>query len=341
MNSEFFKALEDLENEKGIPKDYMLEKIEAAITAAIKKEYGSNARMRIVMDENKKELKVLRQKDVVAEVTDPEYEISVEDAKEINRRMAVGKVLETEVKTKEMRRLSAGAARSVIIQGIREAERKKAQEAYESKKEDIITATVSKFDSESGDIILETGTGYARLKAAEQIPGEVYRAGQKLKVYILEVNKEARGPLVTISRAHPGFLRCLLKLEVPEISDGTVLIKSVAREAGSRAKIAVYSNDETVDAVGACIGHNSARINAVLNELGGEKVDIVKYSESAEEFIAAALAPAQITSVEMIAERSAKVVVTSEMLSLAIGREGQNARLAAKLTGCKVDIKTE
>jgi N utilization substance protein A len=194
MNSEFFAALDELEAKNGISKEYMLEKIEAALTAAIKKEYGGNARIRVLVDEKKKELKVFQQRDVVAVVEDPESQISVEDAKQFNKRMTVGKVLETEVKTKNLRRLSAGAARSVIIQGIREAERKIAQEAYESKKEDIITATVSKYDSATGNLLLETGTGYAVLKADEQIPGEIYRIGQKLRIYILEVNRDARGP---------------------------------------------------------------------------------------------------------------------------------------------------
>ena len=341
MNSEFFAALDELEAKQGISKEYMLEKIEAALTAAIKKEYGNNARMRVHIDEKKKELKVFQQRDVVAVVEDPESEISVQDAKQFNKRMTVGKVLETEVKTKNLRRLSAGAARSVIIQGIREAERKIAQEAYESKKENIITATVSKYDSETGNILLETGNGYAVLKPEEQIPGEIYRIGQKLRIYILEVNRDARGPVVTISRSHRGFIRCLFELEVPEIAEGTVVIKGIVREAGSRTKIAVMSTDETVDPVGACVGPRGARINSVCNEIGNEKIDIIKYSENLEEYVASALSPASVVSVESTGERSVKVIVNPDQLSLAIGREGQNARLAARLTGCKIDIKTE
>ena len=341
MNSEFFAALDELEQKRGISKEYMIEKIEAALVAAYKKEYGNNTNVRISIDENKKDVRVFQQKAIVAEVENPEIEISLEDAKLRNKRSAVGKVLEFELKPKNFRRLSAGAARSVIIQAIREAERKIAQDAYEAKREEIITATVSKIDEESGDVIIYTGTGNARLRQAEQIPGEELSIGQKIKIYISEVNREARGPLVTISRAHPGLVRRMFELEVPEIQDGTVSIKGIAREAGSRTKIAVFSNDESVDPVGSCVGAKGMRINTILGELGGEKVDIIKYSEDPAEYIAAALAPATVDSVTMLGEKTAHVVVKADQLSLAIGREGQNARLAARLTGCKIDIKPE
>ena len=341
MNSEFFAALDELEQKRGIPKAYMIEKIEAALVAAYKKEYGNNTNVRISIDENKKDVRVFQQKTIVAEVENPEIEISLEDAKLRNKRSAVGKILEFELKPKNFRRLSAGAARSVIIQAIREAERKIAQDAYEAKREEIITATVSKIDDETGDVVIFTGTGNARLRQTEQIPGESLSIGQKIKIYISEVNREARGPLVTISRAHPGLVRRMFELEVPEIQDGTVSIKGIAREAGSRTKIAVYSNDESVDPVGSCVGAKGMRINTILGELGGEKVDIIKYSEDPAEYIAAALAPATVDSVTMLGEKTAHVVVKADQLSLAIGREGQNARLAARLTGCKIDIKPE
>ena len=270
MNTEFFAALDLLEKEKGIPKYYMLEKIEAALIAAYKKEYGNNTNVRVVIDEAKKDVKVYQQKEVVAEVDNPETQLSLEEAREINKRATVGKVLEFEVKTKNFRRLSAGAAKSVIIQGIREAERKIAQDAYEKKREEIITATVSKIDSETGNILIDTGNGYAVLAASEQIPGEHFTIGQKVKVYVLEVNREARGPLVTLSRVHPGFVCRMFELEVPEIGDGTVIIKGIAREAGSRTKLAVMSRDEEVDPVGACIGNHGMRINSICSELGGE-----------------------------------------------------------------------
>ena len=339
MNTEFFTALDLLEKEKGIPAAYMIEKIEAALVAAYKKEYGNNTNVRVSIDENKKDVRVFQQKTIVAEVEDPETEISLEEARQRNKRSAVGKILEFEVKPKNFRRLSAGAARSVIIQAIREAERKIAQEAYEAKREEIITATVSKIDEESGDVIIFTGTGNARLRQAEQIPGEELVIGQKIKIYISEVNREARGPLVTISRAHPGLVRRMFELEVPEIQDGTVSIKGIAREAGSRTKIAVYSNDESVDPVGSCVGAKGMRINTILGELGGEKVDIIRYSDSIEEFVAEALSPAKVLSVVMDSERSARVLVSPDQLSLAIGKEGQNAKLVARLTGCKIDIK--
>lgn len=341
MNKEFFIALDMLEKEKGIPKEYMYEKIEAALVSAYKKEYGNSTNVRVLIDPDKQDVKLYQQKTVVETVEDPETEISLEDAKALSKRHVVGDIIENELKTKEFRRLSAGAAKSVIIQGIREGERHAMQRAYESKREEIITATVSKIDDINGNVVLDTGTGYATLMKNEQIPGETFEVGQKIRVYIIEVSKESRGPLVTLSRVHAGLVRRMFELEIPEIADGIVLIKGVAREAGSRTKIAVCSRDEDVDAVGACIGNHGMRISGIVDELGGEKIDIVKYSEDAGEYVAAALAPAKVDSVVMTAERSCRVIVSPEQLSLAIGKEGQNARLAAKLTGMKIDIKTE
>ena len=339
MNKEFFIALDMLEKEKGIPKEYMYEKIEAALVSAYKKEYGNNTNVRVLIDPVKQDVKLYQQKTVVEVVENPEVELSVEEAKAISRRRKAGDIIETELKTKEFRRLSAGAAKSVIIQAIREGERNAMQQAYESKREEIITATVSKIDPVSGNVILDTGTGMATLLKAEQIPGEEFEVGQRIKVYIIEVNKESRGPLVTLSRVHPGLVRRMFELEIPEITDGIVLIKGVAREAGSRTKIAVYSRDEDVDAVGACIGNHGMRISSIVDELCGEKIDIVKYSEVDEEYVAAALAPAKIDDVMMTGERLCKVIVAPDQLSLAIGKEGQNARLAARLTGFRIDIK--
>ena len=341
MNKEFFIALDLLEKEKGIPKEYMLEKIEAALLSAVKKEYGSSALMRVAIDPVKEDIKVYQQREVVEEVTNPQCQISLEEAKAISRRYTIGKMVENEVKTKNFRRLSAAAAKSVIIQGIREGERKAMQDAYESKREEIITATVSKIDSVSGNVVLETGTSHAVLIKGEQIPGETFVVGDRIKVFVQEVNKESRGPLVTLSRVHPGLVRRMFELEIPEIQDGVVLVKGVSREAGSRTKIAVWSRDEDVDAVGACIGNHGMRISAIVDELRGEKIDIVKYSETPEEYVAAALSPAAVQEVEMTGERACRVVVSPEQLSLAIGKEGQNARLAARLTGMKIDIKSE
>ncbi|MBQ1956466.1 MAG: transcription termination/antitermination protein NusA [Clostridia bacterium] len=341
MNTEFFTALDLLEKEKGIPREYMTEKIEAALLSAYKKEYGNNTNVRILIDPEKKDVRVYQQKIVVEEVADPQNEISLEDARQLSKRNNLGKTVELEIKPKNFRRLSAAAAKSVIIQAIREGERRAMQQAYEDNRDGIITATVSKIDTERGNVVLDTGTGFATLLHSEQIPGETFTVGDKIKVYILEVNSEIKGPLVTLSRKHPGLVRRIFELEVPEISDGIVLVKGVSREAGSRTKISVFSRDEDVDAVGACIGNHGMRISEIIDELRGEKVDIVKYSENPEEYVASALSPATVKSVEMTGERACKVIVDPDQLSLAIGKEGQNARLAARLTGLKIDIKTE
>ena len=306
-----------------------------------KKEYGNNTNVRVLIDPAKKDVRVYQQKEVVEVVENPETQISLTDAKAIAKKYDIGKVVETEVKTKNFRRLSAAAAKSVIIQGIREGERRVMQEAYENKHEEIITATVSKVDFESGNVVLDTGTGRAVLLKSEQIPGETFMVGDKIKVFVMEVNKEARGPIVTLSRVHPGLVRRMFELEIPEIAEGIVIVKGVSREAGSRTKISVYSREPDVDPVGACIGNHGARISAIIDELRGEKVDIVKFSEKTEEYIAAALAPAEVVSVTLTGERACRVQVEPEHLSLAIGKEGQNARLAARLTGCKIDIKAE
>ncbi len=337
---ELFDALDALEREKHIPKAYMLEKIEAALVSAIKKEYNTTS-IRVAFDAEKMDMRVFLQKEVVAVVEDPESQISLEEAKAISKRYTIGKMVETEVKTKNFRRLSAAAAKSVIIQGIREGERRALQEAYENQCDKIITAVVAKIDRENGTVVLETGTSLAALPVSEQLPGETFNIGDKVKVYVTEVNSETRGPLVRLSRTNPGLVRRMFELEIPEIANGTVVIKSIAREAGSRTKIAVYSAEPDVDPVGSCIGARGSRINAIVDELRGEKVDVVKYSEDYEEYVKAALSPATVMAAIPVEERSFRVVVAADQLSLAIGKEGQNARLAARLTGCKIDIKTE
>lgn len=341
MNAEFFNALAQLEKEKGIPQAYMLEKIQLALLSAFKKEYGNDALMRVEFDTDKKKMKAFLQKEIVETVENPICQISLEDAKAKNRRYELGQMVETEVKTDNMHRLSAAAAKSVIIQGIREGERQAMQSAYENRKEEVLTATVSKIDRESGNVLLELDRGCHTLPVAEQIPGEHFEIGQKVKVFLTEINKESRGPVVTLSRIHPKLVWRLFELEIPEIQDGTVIIRGISREAGSRTKIAIYSRDPAVDAVGACIGTHNMRLDAILNELSGEKIDIVTYSETPEEYIAAALAPASVLDVTMTDERACRVRVAAEQLSLAIGREGQNVRLAARLTGYKIDIKAE
>ena len=340
MNADIFNALELLEKE-GIPQSYMIEKIEQALTSAFKKEYGATALMRVDMDTEKRKVKAYLQKEVVEVVEDPICQISLEEAKAISKKYKLGMMVEKEVKTDAFRRTSAAAAKSVIIQGIREGKRQAMQEAYENKKEELITVTVSKIDRENGDALLELDQGTNWLTKSEQIPGEYLQVGQKIKVYLTEVNHEAKGPVISLSRIHPKLVWRLFELEVPEIQDGIVIIRGVSREAGSRSKIAVYSRDADVDAVGACIGTRNMRIETIISELNGEKIDIVKYSEAPEEYIAAALAPATVNSVTMVGERACRVTVDPDQLSLAIGRECQNVRLAARLTGYKIDIKAE
>lgn len=339
MNAEFFNALDALEKEKGIPKEYMLEKVEAALMSAFKKEFGQ-ANVRVAIDPEKKTVKVFEQKEIVEVVENPKTQVSLEEAKARSRRNVLGGIMETEVKTTNFGRLAAQTAKQVIIQGIREAERAGMVREYEKKKEEIVTAVVTKAADASGDIVVDTGTSEAVLAHSEQIPGEYFEVGDRIKVFVTEVRRESQyGPMVTLSRTHPNFVRRLFELNIPEIADGTVIIHNVAREAGSRTKIAVWSRDEDVDPVGACIGERGARINEIIDELQGEKIDVIEYIDDTAEFIAQALAPAEVISVNMETERSARVGVMNDQLSLAIGKDGQNARLAAKLTGCKIDIK--
>ena len=339
MNTEFFNALELLEKEKGIPAEYMIERVEAALISAFKREEGGNSNVRVVLDPVKKDVRVYKQMDIVEEVEDEATQLTVEQAQKISKRYKLGGVAEIEMKPKNFRRLSAQTAKQVIIQGIREAERGMMIKEYESKREEIITATVQKVDPTNGNITLDTGTSFATLIKSEQIPGETFVPGDHVKVFVMEVRKESRGPLVNLSRTHPGMVKRLFELEVPEIQDGTVVIKGVIREAGSRTKMAVESRDADVDPIGACIGNRGMRIAGIVDELRGEKIDIIKYSDDPCEFIREALSPAQVREVIIDGERSARVIVDSDQLSLAIGKEGQNARLAARLTGFKIDIK--
>ena len=342
MNQDFYTALDLLEKEKGIPKEYMIEKIEAALANACRKEVGQTTVVRVQIDPVKQDMKVFQQRTVVAdgEVEDVKNQIALSDAKAMSRRYKLGGVVETELKTKTFRRLSAQAGKQMIIQAIRDAERERQTREYEDKKEEIITAIVDKVDTTTGNLILDTGTGYATLLKSEQIIGETHEVGDRIKVFVSEVKSgEIRGPIVTLSRIHPNFVKRLFELEIPEIQDGTIVIRSVAREAGSRTKIAVESRDENVDAIGSCIGKNGMRIGAILAELGEEKIDIIQYSEDPVAFVCEALSPAKVISAEMDGERTCRVTVAPDQLSLAIGREGQNAKLAARLTGMKVDIK--
>jgi len=342
MNSELFEALELLEKEKGIAVDYMLERVEAALISAYKRDRNGLANVRVEINKDKKSIRMFEQKNIVEEVMDPEQEITLDEAHNVSKRYKLGDVCETELKPKNFRRLSAQTAKQVIIQGIREAERSMMIKEYESKKEEIITAIVDKVDPENEDVLVDTGTSKVYLKKMDQIPGEHFNVGDRIKVFVTEVMKESlRGPLVSLSRTAPGLVKRLFELEIPEIQDGTVVIMSITREAGSRTKMAVMSRDPNVDPIGACIGNRGMRIGSIVNELRGEKIDIVKYSEDPAEYITAALSPAEVKEVVLDSEKSCRVVVDADQLSLAIGKEGQNARLAARLTGFKIDIKTK
>lgn len=345
MNAEFFAAIEDIEKEKGIPREYMYDKIQQAMLAAFRKdnpEYGEN--VEVILDEAKKRIELVVNKTVVNEVEDPTAEINVDSAHQLSKRYSVGDTVSIPVETKKFGRIAAQAAKQVIIQGIREAERGMIYDEFTSKEHEILTGVVSRIDPRTGaaSIKISSNSEYteALLAPGEQIKGEELHEGDRIRVYVVEVRRSTRGPQVMISRTHPGLVKRLFELEVPEIYDGTVEIKSIAREAGSRTKMAVWCSDPAIDAIGACVGPRGGRVNSIVEELGGEKIDIIKYSEVPEEYIAAALAPAEVVSVTLLDDgRSCRVVVPDAQLSLAIGKEGQNARLAAKLTGYKIDIK--
>lgn len=341
MNNELFEALDQLEKEKGIPKDYMLEKVDAALVSAYKREHDGESNVRIVIDNDKREIKMYQQKEVVEEVENPETQITLRDAKKVSRKSVLGAIVDIELKPQDFRRLSAHTGKQVILQGVKEAERGMMYKEFENKKGEIISTVVQKVNPLTGDIVLDTGTKNTVLLKSEQIPGETFAVGDHVKVFVAEVKKETRGPIVMLSRRDGDMIKRLFELEVPEIRDGTVIIHSVIREAGSRSKIAVYSREQGVDPVGACIGARGIRITAVVEELRGEKIDVVKYSEDPVEFISAALSPAKVNEVIIDGENTCRVIVDPDQLSLAIGKVGQNARLAARLTGYKIDIKTE
>jgi N utilization substance protein A len=347
MNAEFFSAIEDIEKEKGIPRQYMYEKIHQAMLAAFRKDNPEAAdNVVIEMSEEKRKIDMYILKDVVEEVENPATQLTEEAAKAINKRAKVGGQVKVPVETKKFGRIAAQSAKQVIIQGIREAERGIVYEEFTSKEHEILTGVVQRIDPRTGGVSIRISSNSefteALLPANEQIRGEELSEGDRIKVYVVEVRNSTRGPQVLISRTHPGLVKRLFELEVPEIFDGTVEIKSISREAGSRTKMAVWSNQAEVDPIGACVGPKGGRVASIVDALGGEKIDIVKYSEDVENYIAAALAPAEVISVTQLEDgKSCRVIVPDNQLSLAIGKEGQNARLAAKLTGYKIDIKPE
>ncbi|MEL7623274.1 MAG: transcription termination factor NusA [Clostridiales bacterium] len=340
MNSELLSALKDLEKERGIDFNVLVDAIEAALISAYKKNFGASQNVRVHIDRETGEFKVFTRKTVVESVTDSKSEISLEDARKERPDYELEDVVEYEVTPKDFGRIAAQTAKQVVVQRIREAERDMIFDKYYSQKGDIITGIIHR--CENRNVYIDMGNTEVCLGPNEQMPGENYAPGMRIKAYIIDVKKTTKGPQIQVSRTHPGFLERLFELEVPEIQDGTIEVKSVAREAGYRSKIAVWSENENVDALGACVGPKGMRVQAIVNELRGEKIDIIKWNEEPAEFIASALSPAKVVSVEVWdGEKGAQVVVPDYQLSLAIGKEGQNARLAAKLTGWKIDIKSE
>ena len=343
---EIFLALAMLEKERGISQTFMMDKIVQALTTAYKRDHEGVENVVVDVDEKKKDLKMYVQKEVVEEVEFPGTQMSVEEAKAISAKYVVGDIVNIPVDNVEFGRIAAGNGKQVIIQGLREAESGMVYEEYNSKQHEILTGVVSQIDPRTGGATLRIGTGTdatnAFLTKSEQVAGETLVEGQRIKVYLVDVRRGSRGAQVVISRTHPGLVKRLFELEVPEIFDGIVEIKSIAREAGSRTKMSVWSNDPAIDPIGACVGQHGQRVNNIVEELRGEKIDIVKYSEDPAQYIAAALAPADVVDVWMADEgKACRVIVPDDQLSLAIGKEGQNARLAAKLVGYKIDIKPQ
>ena len=346
-NNEFFEALSMLEHERGITAEYLIDKIKAAIVIAVKKNYEvEDNNVMVEIDPAKGKFNVALIQDVVADEDwyDEHSEIGITEAQNIRKDYKVGDRVVTPLKTKDFGRIAAQTAKHVIRQGIREAERSQQLSEIQSRAHDIVQATVTRVDPGKGIVAVDLGKGgEAILPRNEQVPGEVYTEGQTLQVYVVDVVSTERGPRVMISRTHPGLVKRLFELEVPEIFDGTVEVKAISREAGARTKMAVWSKDPNVNPVSACIGEHGARVAAVVEKLGGEKIDIVKWSEDISEFISAALSPAKVVKVELLPgeTRSCRVTVPDQQLSLAIGNKGQNARLCARLTGYNIDIRPE
>lgn len=338
--NDFIQALEQLQKEKGIDKEIVFEAIEASLVTACRKNYGTSQNIRVNMDREKGTVKVYATKTVVENVMEPALEISLEEAGTISPHYAIGDQCDVEITPRNFGRIAAQNAKQVVVQKLREAEREIIYNEYKSKERDIVSGLIQ--HKEKKNVFVNLGKIEAMLAPAEQVPTETYKLNQRIRVYVLEVRNTPKGPQMLASRTHPELVKRLFEQEVPEIHDGIVQIKSISREPGSRTKIAVYSKDPQVDPLGACVGNNGSRVGAIVDELSGEKVDIVVWSEDHAEFISAALSPAKVASVEVDEEGlTATVIVPDYQLSLAIGKEGQNARLAARLTGFKIDIKSE
>ncbi|MDL2234916.1 transcription termination factor NusA [Christensenellaceae bacterium OttesenSCG-928-L17] len=340
MNAEFMMALNDLEKERGINKDVLIDAVENALISAYRRNYGTSNNVRAEVDRETGEVQIFASKSVVEEIENPHAEISLADARKINVLYEIGDVLEEEVKPKDFGRIAAQTAKQVVVQRIREAERGVIYDEYVEKENEVLTAIVQRV--EKGSVYVELGKTDGLLTANETIPGETFETSDRIKVYVLEVRKTNKGPQVLVSRTHPGLVKRLFELEVPEIQAGVVQIRSIAREAGFRAKVAVSSNDPQVDPVGACVGQRGIRVERIVEELHNEKIDIIEWDADSAVYIAKALSPAKVLMVYINeTEKAAKVIVPDNQLSLAIGKEGQNARLAAKLTGWKIDIKNQ
>lgn len=340
INKEFIEALEDLETERGIKAEVVLDALEAALISAYKKHFGSSQNVRVEINRDTGEIHVYFRKTVVEEVEDERVEMSLAEARLLDPEFEVGDMFESEVTPRSFGRIAAQTAKQVVVQRIREAERGMVYDAFAGREGDIVTGLITRI--EGRNIIVDLGKTDALLPSSEQIPGEKYEVGQRIKVYLGEVRKVNRGAQVIISRTNPGLLRRLLEQEIPEIYDGTVEVKGVVREPGSRSKVAVYSENENIDAVGACVGAKGIRVQSIVNELAGEKLEVIEWSQDLSKFISNAISPAKALEVILSDdEKSAKVVVPDDQLSLAIGKEGQNARLAVRLTSCKIDIKSQ
>ena len=341
MSSELIGALNQIEKEKGIDKEILFEAIEKSIFAACKRDFGKEENIKVTMDRENGEISVLAEKEVVEQVQDPAVQISLAEAKMINFRYEIGDIVNVVITPKNFGRIAAQQARSVIVQKIKEEERNALYNHFQCKEKDIVTGIVQRYVGKNISVSLDDKTD-AVLTESEQVPGEVFKPTERIKLYIIEVRSNNKGPKILVSRTHPDLVKRLFEKEVTEVADGTVEIKSISREAGSRTKIAVWSNNKDVDPVGACVGLNGARVNAIVNDLKGEKIDIINWSEDPAVLIENALSPSKVVTVDVdVEEKSAKVVVPDYQLSLAIGKEGQNARLAARLTGYKIDIKSE
>lgn len=341
MNLELLRALDQIEEEKGIGKDVIIDAIEAALLSAYKKNFGATAQsMRIEMDRTTAEMRAYQVRTVVEDVDDPTLQIGLAQVREWDPTAQVGEMVEVEVTPKDFGRIAAQTAKQVVVQRLREAEREMVYKEFRDREGDIVTGTVQRIERKN--VFLDLGRIEAVLPPPEQIPREGYRQGERVKAYVVEVRQGTRGPQIVVSRTHPGLLKRLFEIEVPEVYEGIVEIKAIAREAGTRSKIAVASRDRNVDAVGSCVGPKGSRVQAIVDELRGEKIDIVAWNPDLSQFAAAALSPARVVRVEISeATKTALVIVQDHQLSLAIGREGQNARLAAKLTGWRIDIKNE